>query len=112
MRENFGDSSKIKKDVNIESVITSKDIQNLASLARIEISADEAESLTPEIDSILGYVSQVENMSASHNLELPALRNVMREDAVTRQSSQYTEDILSNAPSREDNLLKVKKILG
>lgn len=92
-------------------MITKNDVQNLANLARIEISESEAESLTFEIDSILGYVSQIENMSASDSLEAPRLRNVMREDVATHEPLQYTEDILSNTPERDGNLLKVKKIL-
>ncbi|HEY4505346.1 MAG TPA: Asp-tRNA(Asn)/Glu-tRNA(Gln) amidotransferase subunit GatC [Candidatus Paceibacterota bacterium] len=92
-------------------MITREDIKNLADLARLEIEDSEAESLTKEVDSILGYVSQIETMPTSDKSEIPVLRNVMREDSVTHQPGQYTEDLLSNAPAREKNLLKVKKIL-
>jgi len=93
-------------------MITKEDIKNLAHLARIEIGEDEAESLSFEIDSILGYVSQIENMKIREVTELPKLRNVMREDIVTHKPREYTEDLLLNAPSREGDFLKVKKILG
>ena len=92
-------------------MITREDIKNLADRARLEIEDSEAESLTKEVDSILGYVSQIETMPTSDKSEIPVLRNVMREDSVTHQPGQYTEDLLSNAPAREKNLLKVKKIL-
>jgi len=93
-------------------MITKKDIQNLANLARIRIEDSEADSLTSEIDSILEYVKQVENISTLEVEGVPIPRNVMRDDVVTHQPDQYTEAILSNAPSREGNQLKVKKILG
>ena len=91
--------------------ITSKDIKNLASLARIEISEEEAERLTPEIDSILGYVGQIKNVVGNIKKEVPKLHNVMREDVSTNTSRQYTDDILNNAPDREGDYIKVKKIL-
>ena len=91
--------------------ITSKDIKNLASLARIEISEEEAERLTPEIDSILGYVGQIKNVVGNIKKEVPKLHNVMREDVVTNTSRQYTDDILNDAPDREGDYIKVKKIL-
>lgn len=92
-------------------MINKKDIQDLASLSRIKIDDNEAESLTGEIDSILGYVKQIESFSTIESEEVPSPRNVMREDIVTHQPKEYTEDILSNAPARENNQLKVKKIL-
>jgi len=91
--------------------ITSKDIKNLASLARIEISEEEAERLTSEIDSILGYVGQIKDVVGNIKKEVPKLHNVMREDVVTNTSRQYTDDILNDAPDREGDYIKVKKIL-
>ena len=91
--------------------VTSKDIKNLASLARIEISEEEAEKLTPEIDSILGYVGQIKDVVGNIKKEVPKLHNIMREDISTNTSGQYTDDILSNAPDREGDYIKVKKIL-
>ena len=92
-------------------MISTEDIQKLAQLARIDISVDEVESLTTEIDAILGYVGQIQNISATEVKETPTLRNVMREDIVAHTSGEYTEDILANAPSREGDYVKVKKIL-
>ena len=92
-------------------MITKTDIQKLASLARIDISPEEAESLTVEIDAILGYVGQIQNISAEEVKEVPALRNVMRDDVVTHTSGEFSEDILKLVPQREGNYLKVKKIL-
>lgn len=92
-------------------MITKKDIQDLASLARIKIEDAEAESLTSEIDSILDYVSQVKNISVSSIKEASILKNVMRDDLVTHKAGEFTETLLSSAPEREGNYLKVKKIL-
>ncbi len=92
-------------------MITKKDIQNLANLSRIKIEDSEAESLSSEIDSILEYVKQIENFSMSGVEEALVPRNIMRDDLAVHKPGEYTEALLSNAPSREGNQLKVKKIL-
>ena len=92
-------------------MITSDEILKLAGLARVDISSDEAENLRSEIDSILGYVGQIQQISEGETGEVTKLRNVMRDDVVTHKPLEYTEDILNSAPGREGNYLKVKKIL-
>lgn len=92
-------------------MVTKKDIQNLAGLARMEISEAEAEGLVPEMDSILEYVGQIKNSAGDIEKIVPELHNVMREDITTNTARQYTEKILDNAPEREGNYIKVKKIL-
>lgn len=93
-------------------MITTQDIQHLASLARIELDEAEAQHLTTEIDSILGYVGQIKATGTENVPHVPALHNVMRDDVPTNTAGQYTEALLDNAPSRDGDYLKVKKILG
>lgn len=92
-------------------MITKEDIKNLADLARIEVSDAEAEGLTGQIDSILGYVGQIKDSTGNAEREIPRLRNVMREDVVINVDGQYTEKLLNNAPQRDGKFFKVKKIL-
>ena len=91
--------------------ITSKDIKNLAELARIEISESEAEGLTSEIDSILEYIGQTKDAVGDMEKKVPELHNVMRDDVVTNEPGQYAENLLKNSPAKEGNYFKVKKIL-
>ena len=92
-------------------MITTETIKHLADLSRMEISEGEMGKLTAEIDAILGYVGQIMNTSGDMKREIPILHNVMREDIPQNEPGQYTEAILRNAPAREGNYLKVKKIL-
>ncbi|MDO8565253.1 MAG: Asp-tRNA(Asn)/Glu-tRNA(Gln) amidotransferase subunit GatC [bacterium] len=89
-------------------------VLSLAKLARIEISDSEAENLSHEFDTILGYVGEVKSIKAN-SLKLTAdsfpLKNVMRGDGEGHESGIYTEKLLSEAPAREGNYIKVKKIL-
>ncbi len=91
--------------------ITKEEVKNLADLARLEITPDELEKMTSEIDSILGYVGVVQKFSGDNEREIPKLRNVMREDTPTNKPNEYKEDLLKNAPKREGDYLVVKKIL-
>lgn len=92
-------------------MVTKEDIKNLADLARIDVSEAEAESLTSQIDSILGYVGQIQDMQSVDGNDVSKLRNVMREDVVTHEPGEYTEALLANAPSRNGQYFEVKKIL-
>jgi aspartyl-tRNA(Asn)/glutamyl-tRNA(Gln) amidotransferase subunit C len=93
-------------------MVNKEEIKNLASLARMELGDEEAESLTLELDSILDYVGQIKESITDDISVVPVLRNVMRDDVPKNADREYTEDILNNAPAREGNFLKVKKILG
>jgi len=92
-------------------MVTKEDIKNLADLARIEMSDSEAEVMTRELDSILGYVGQIQSAAGDLKPSVSKHRNIMRDDVVTTKEGEYTEKILKNAPGRDGNYLKVKKIL-
>jgi aspartyl-tRNA(Asn)/glutamyl-tRNA(Gln) amidotransferase subunit C len=89
-----------------------KDIENLANLCRIELSNDEKKELLGEIDSILGFVDQIQKVETK-DLEVEAgeLRNIMREDESPYVGGEFTDDILAEAPETQDGFIKVKKIL-
>lgn len=90
------------------------EVLKLAQLARIDISDDEAEELTRNFDSILGYVGEVKGVK-TNDQQLTAndypVKNVMREDTEPHESGVYTERLLAEAPSSDDQYVKVKKIL-
>jgi aspartyl-tRNA(Asn)/glutamyl-tRNA(Gln) amidotransferase subunit C len=93
-------------------MITKEEIKNLADLARLELRDFEVENLVKEVDSILEYVGQIQEISGEMERNVPRHHNIMRDDVVTNEPRQYTEDILENAPFRDGDYLKVKKILG
>lgn len=94
-----------------------KDIDNLANLARIALSEAEKDKLQKDMESILGYVSELQKAPSSAETsagkpESYYLRNVMREDEEPFESGVNTEIILSQAPKRRGSAFVVKKILG
>lgn len=91
-----------------------EDIERLATLARIELTDEEAISFATEITSILGYVSEIDTITGSTagEKQVGAVYNVFREDANAHEGGTYTEDILGEAPDRVGRYIQVKKILG
>ena len=100
--------------------LTQADIQKLASLSRMKLSDEELAQFTTEIDSILGYVEQIQEVSASAaeaglGGKKPSdifHRNVVREDKGDRALNATGEGLVAAAPESQGGLIKVKKILN
>ena len=95
------------------SKITSKDVRKVAELARLEISDDQIQLYTSQLEKILGYVAQLEKVNTENIV--PTTRavevvNVLREDSVSKTTIR--EDLLNQAPQREGDFFRVPKILS
>jgi aspartyl-tRNA(Asn)/glutamyl-tRNA(Gln) amidotransferase subunit C len=93
-------------------MISDSDIDNLAQLARIALSAEEKAAYRQDLESILGYVSDL------GSAEAPTLKasdyplvNVLRTDDEAYPAETHTAAILAEAPLVQDNYIAVKKIL-
>ena len=89
------------------------EIRHLAILARIHIEDDEIPAIAGNLQRVIQYVSEIQNVDIGGErlAEAGELRNVMREDVSPHTSEAYTEKILENVPERAGNYVKVKKIL-
>ncbi|MCX7983636.1 MAG: Asp-tRNA(Asn)/Glu-tRNA(Gln) amidotransferase subunit GatC [Bacteroidetes bacterium] len=93
--------------------VTLKDVEYIAELARLEFSDEEKKMLTSELNQILEYMEQLNQVKTdtieplSHVLDLS---NVFREDLV--QPGISTEEALKNAPSATEEFFRVPKVLG
>ena len=93
-------------------MLTPKDIEKLANLARLDIPDSEKESLRKEVDSILGYVGEIQKLAGSEvKKEAGEVRNVLRADGNPHLTGEFTEELIEEAPRRQDNYVKVKHIL-
>ncbi len=107
-------------------MITTDDIKNLAHLARIEVAESEGEKLAKDMDEILAYVGEISAVvgdgerkgdgevglpAGRHGVQVGFLKNVFRDDVLSHKKGEFTESLLANAPAREGNYVKVKKIL-
>ncbi|SDS24781.1 aspartyl/glutamyl-tRNA(Asn/Gln) amidotransferase subunit C [Paenibacillaceae bacterium GAS479] len=89
-----------------------KDVEHVANLARLELSADEKEQFVGQLNAILKYAEKLGELDTdgveptSHVLPVT---NVMREDVV--KESLSNETALLNAPDDEDGQFKVPAVL-
>ncbi len=94
--------------------ITRKDVDYVARLARLELTNEEKDKFTSQLEAIISYIGQLNELDTkdipptSHVLEI---KNPWREDAVKQSSPELIENILKNAPDREGSFFKVKKVL-
>jgi len=93
-------------------MITRKDIEKLADLARIHLDDSEKDTLASEIDAILGYVVQLQKASQNAPEKSDFLRNVFRDDMSPHETGIFTEQLLVASPDRAGQYFKVKKILN
>lgn len=94
--------------------LTREDVVKLASLARINLSDDEVTEFADELSAILQYVEQLSNVDVSGlqpTNQVTGLTNVMRDDEVKDYGYQPL-DLLKNVPKTQDNMLKVKRMIG
>lgn len=94
-------------------IMEKKDVLHLASLARIRIKEEEADSLKGDIEAVLSYVSAVNDIAADASLtkKVGVVHNVFREDIVTVEPNEYTNALLKEAPKVKGRHVMVKKIL-
>lgn len=97
-------------------MISREDIKKLANLSRIELSEEEGDGFVADIDSILGYVSQISHLPASESTGQSDIRNVFRQDnppvGGPHESGIFTDAILAQSPRSEKGYVKVKKIIS
>ncbi len=92
--------------------VTVKDVEYVASLARLSFSEEEKIRLTAQLNQILEYMQQLNTLDTSNVEPLShviELSNVFREDELKPGLSR--EEALRNAPSKTEKFFKVPKVL-
>lgn len=92
--------------------ISRADVEHVAKLARLALTADEVEHLTVELATILGHARDIEALDlagvppTAHPLPL---ENVLRPDEV--RPTLDRAEVLAQAPAAEDGRFRVPRIL-
>ncbi len=93
--------------------ITANDVRKVAKLARLELPDQQVELFTNQLEKILGYVAQLEEIDTQDvppTTRAVEVVNVLREDSV--QTTTIRDELLDQAPDREGNFFRVPKILS
>jgi aspartyl-tRNA(Asn)/glutamyl-tRNA(Gln) amidotransferase subunit C len=93
--------------------LTRADVKKIATLARLSISDEEAESLASQLGQVVAYVEQLGEINTddvepmAHAIEQV---NVLADDEA--RDSCPRDEMLQNAPSRDDECYRVPPVLG
>ncbi len=98
-------------------MIDEQEIERLSKLSRLSLTSEERTSYAPQMGKIIDYISLLKGVTEGGAKkgegaeENSRIVNVFREDASPHTSEEFTEKILAEAPDREGNFVRVKKIL-
>jgi len=93
--------------------VTRKEVEYIASLAKLKFDEKELENLTHQMNDILKYVEKLNELDTSNiePLSHPVeINNVFRNDVL--KSSITTEDALKNSPAKTEEFFKVPKVIN
>lgn len=89
-------------------------INHIAKLARIGLTAQEKKKFKKELSAILAFVEKLNELKADKiepTSQATGLENVMRQDKGRAKIQSETEKLLGLAPEKKDRYIKVKAIL-
>ena len=92
--------------------VSLEDVRHLAELSQIRLSKAELTSLAGDIDRIVGYIDQLDELDTAGvepTFQLTGLENVWRTDEIKPQLER--QELLQLAPDSEDGQVKVPKVL-
>jgi aspartyl-tRNA(Asn)/glutamyl-tRNA(Gln) amidotransferase subunit C len=87
-------------------------VRRIAHLSRIAVGDDEVERLGGELNAILAFVEELNAVDVSGVEPLTSvlpMKMKKRADVVT--DGGFADDILANAPEREDHFFVVPKVI-
>jgi aspartyl-tRNA(Asn)/glutamyl-tRNA(Gln) amidotransferase subunit C len=93
--------------------VTIRDVEHVASLAKLSFTEGEKQKLVSELNEILRYVEQL-NALDTKNIE--PLSHVIEPGSAFREDvlrpGLDREEALANAPARNEKFFKVPKVIG
>ncbi|MDX8441873.1 Asp-tRNA(Asn)/Glu-tRNA(Gln) amidotransferase subunit GatC [Mesorhizobium australafricanum] len=87
-------------------------VKRVARLARIAVSEEDVERMTGELNAILGFVEQLNEVDVSGVEPMTSVTPMemkKRQDAVT--DGNKAADIVANAPATDENFFLVPKVV-
>lgn len=97
--------------MNALSTISRKEVEHVANLARLQLTEEEAERYTKDLNAILEFAAKLNELDTSNvtpTSHATDVKNVMREDR--NRPSLSRDEALRNAPDQEDGQFKVPAV--
>jgi aspartyl-tRNA(Asn)/glutamyl-tRNA(Gln) amidotransferase subunit C len=92
--------------------ITIDEVKHVANLARLAITEEEAEKFSKQLDDIISFAEQLNELDTDHvepTSHVLDMKNIFREDVA--KPGLPVEEVVKNAPDHENGQIKVPAII-
>ncbi len=93
--------------------LTLQEVEHIAGLARLELTAEEKERFRQQLSAILEYAASLQKLDTS---SIPPTSSVLPQRSLLRPDEPRLglskDDLLSNAPKTEEGQFRVPRVLG
>lgn len=94
--------------------LTRTQVQHIAELAKLKLSEEELDRMTPQLSAILDHAARLQELNTDAippTASVVPLQNVMREDQIA--PSLPRDEVLANAPDKDERgeFFRVRVIL-
>lgn len=98
---------------NTMAQLSEDDILKLARLSKLDLTDEQVQQYKKEIADIVNFVEQLQSVDVAGlepTNQVTGLVNVTRPDEIKEYAQP--QELLKNLPNREDDLIKVKRMIG
>lgn len=93
-------------------LVTKKDVEHVAELARIELSETEKENMIDDLNKVLDYVKKLEELDTENEdiiVNPYYIENKFRSDEI--EESMRIDEVMINAPEKLEEYVLVPRII-
>jgi len=93
--------------------ITRDEVIHIAKLAMLNLSENEIEGYTKDMQDILGYAEMINNLETAdidETIGATEQKNVFRKDEIVEFKTR--EELLQNAPSQDEGMFRIPKVIN
>ena len=93
--------------------ISDEEVLHIAKLARLKLADSEMQSYKKNLEEILDFADTINHVDTDNIGETIGVNenyNVFRKDEIKQESDK--EELLSNAPSQDDGMFRIPKVLN
>ncbi|MCK5085767.1 Asp-tRNA(Asn)/Glu-tRNA(Gln) amidotransferase subunit GatC [Candidatus Parcubacteria bacterium] len=94
--------------------ISTKEVEHIADLARVELTLEETEKYANELSDVLGYIDQLGKVDTSKIepvSQVTGIMNALRGDVTEDCDEDSRNKIIDNFPQEDGGYIKVKQVM-
>ena len=92
-------------------MISKKEVENIAKLARLDLTEKEIENMQKDLSEVLDYFNSLQKIKDKAKPTKIVGRDVLRKDEAKSQNEETVKRLINAAPDKRGDHIKVKTIL-